>query len=195
MDPLWPRRLPSCAFLRRRRPGRVRHQGDPQRGRVGARRQGARHWRPHAPRSAEERPLRRRLHRALEGRLGRRPQARRRDDVRRGGRARAAHRCAHGDNDPTIQDVIARWLFFAGLLTAGGAALFRLFVGAVPSRLMLIAFLLVFIGVSSAVHDVSISTRFGSVMAVAAIVAASVRCSAPSRRCIRGSNSSRSSRA
>jgi copper transport protein len=74
-------------------------------------------------------------------------------------------------NDPTIQDVIARWLFFAGLLTAGGAALFRLFVGPVPSRLMLCAFLLVFIGVSSAVHDVSISTRFGSVMAFAAIVA------------------------
>ena len=74
-------------------------------------------------------------------------------------------------NGPTFQDVLARWLFFSGLLTAVGAALFRLAVGSVPSRLFLGAFLLVLVGVSSAVHDVSVSTRFGAVMAAAAVVA------------------------
>ena len=72
---------------------------------------------------------------------------------------------------PTAQDLISRGLFFAGLLTAVGAALFRLAVGRVPSRLFLGAFLLTFIGVSSAIHDVSLSTRFGGVMAAAAVVA------------------------
>jgi copper transport protein len=75
------------------------------------------------------------------------------------------------DNGPSIQDVLARFLFFAGLLTAAGAAFFRFAVGPVPVRLMLGAFLVVFIGVSGVVHDVSISTRFGSVMAAAAVVA------------------------
>jgi copper transport protein len=76
-------------------------------------------------------------------------------------------------NGPTFQDVLARWLFFAGLLTAVGAALFRLAVGTVPPRLFLGAFLLVFLGVSSAIHDVSVSTRFGAVLAAAAVVAGS----------------------
>ena len=75
------------------------------------------------------------------------------------------------DNGPSVQDVLARFLFFAGLLTAAGAAFFRFAVGPVPVRLMLGAFLVVFIGVSGVVHDVSISTRFGSVMAAAAVVA------------------------
>jgi copper transport protein len=75
------------------------------------------------------------------------------------------------DNGPSVQDVLARFLFFAGLLTAAGAAFFRFAVGPVPVRLMLGAFLVVFIGVSGVVHDVSISTRFGSVMSAAAVVA------------------------
>ena len=75
------------------------------------------------------------------------------------------------ETGPSAQDVVARWLFFAGLLTAVGAALFRLAVGPVPSRLLLGAFLLTFIGVSSAIHDVSLSTRFGGVMAAAAVIA------------------------
>jgi copper transport protein len=75
------------------------------------------------------------------------------------------------DNGPSVQDVLARFLFFAGLLTAAGAAFFRFAVGPVPVRLLLGAFLLVFIGVSGLVHDVSISTRFGSVMAAAAVIA------------------------
>jgi copper transport protein len=77
------------------------------------------------------------------------------------------------DNGPAFQDVLARWLFFAGLLTAVGAAVFRLSVGPVPPRLFLGAFLLVFVGVSGAIHDVSVSTRFGAVMAAAAVVAGS----------------------
>jgi len=72
---------------------------------------------------------------------------------------------------PTVQDVVSRWLFFAGLLTAVGAAFFRLAVGPVPSRLQLGAFLLTFIGISGAIHDVSLSTRFGAVMAAAAVIA------------------------
>jgi copper transport protein len=75
------------------------------------------------------------------------------------------------DNGPSVQDVLARFLFFTGLLTAAGAAFFRFAVGPVPVRLMLGAFLVVFIGVSGVVHDVSVSTRFGSVMAAAAVVA------------------------
>ena len=74
------------------------------------------------------------------------------------------------DNGPSVQDVVSRLLFFAGLLTAVGAAFFRFAVGPVPVRLMLGAFLLVFVGVSGAVHDVSLATRFGTVMAVAAVI-------------------------
>jgi putative copper export protein len=75
------------------------------------------------------------------------------------------------ESGPTLQDVVSRWLFFAGLLTAVGAAFFRLLVAPVPSRLLLGAFLLTFIGVSGAIHDVSVSTRFGGVMAAAAVIA------------------------
>jgi copper transport protein len=75
------------------------------------------------------------------------------------------------DNGPSAQDVVSRLLFFAGLLTAAGAAFFRFTVGPVPVRLMLGAFLLVFVGVSGLAHDVSLSTRFGTVMAVAAVIA------------------------
>jgi copper transport protein len=74
------------------------------------------------------------------------------------------------DNSPSAQDVVSRLLFFAGLLTAAGAACFRFAVGRVSVRLMLGAFLLVFVGVSGLAHDVSVSTRFGTVMAVAAVI-------------------------
>ena len=74
------------------------------------------------------------------------------------------------DNGPSTQDVVSRLLFFAGLLTAAGAAFFRFAVGPVPVRLMLGAFLLVFVGVSGVAHDASLSTRFGTAMAVAAVI-------------------------
>lgn len=73
-------------------------------------------------------------------------------------------------NRPGFTDVLSRWLFFAGLLTAVGAGVFRFLVGPVPTRLFLAAFLLVFVGVSGAIHDVSVSTRFGEAMTAAAIV-------------------------
>ena len=86
-----------------------------------------------------------------------------------GGRAPPQAALSAG-NGPSAQDVVSRLLFFAGLLTAAGAACFRFAVGRVPLRLMLGAFLLVFIGASGMAHDVSLSTRFGTVIAVAAVV-------------------------
>jgi copper transport protein len=80
------------------------------------------------------------------------------------------HAALSADNGPTPQDVVSRLLFFAGLLTAAGAAFFRFAVGPVAVRLMLGAFLLVFVGASGMAHDISLSTRFGIVMAVAAVV-------------------------
>jgi copper transport protein len=75
-------------------------------------------------------------------------------------------------NGPSVKDVVSRWLLFAGLLTAVGAALFRFFVAPVPVRLFLGAFLLVFIGVSGLLHGVPVSSRFGGTMVALAIVAA-----------------------
>ena len=87
------------------------------------------------------------------------------------GAGRAPPRAAlSAGNGPSVQDVVSRLLFFAGLLVAGGAACFRFAVGRVPVRLMLGAFLLVFVGASGLGHDVSFSTRFGTVMAVAAAI-------------------------
>ena len=51
------------------------------------------------------------------------------------------------------------------------AAFFRFVVGRVPVRLMLVAFLAVFVGVSGIAHDASLSTRFGGAMVAAAALA------------------------
>jgi copper transport protein len=75
-------------------------------------------------------------------------------------------------NGPSVKDVVSRWLLFAGLLTAVGAAFFRLTVAPVPIRVFLGAFLLVFVGVSGLLHDVPVSSRFGGVMAAVALVSA-----------------------
>ena len=75
------------------------------------------------------------------------------------------------DNGPGVQSVVSRFLLFAGLLTAAGAAFFRFAVGPVTPRLLLGAFLLAFVGISGVAHDVSVSTRFGSVMVAAAVIA------------------------
>jgi copper transport protein len=75
-------------------------------------------------------------------------------------------------NAPSAKDVVSRWLFFAGLLTAVGAAFFRFAVGPVPPRLMLGADLLVFVGVSGLLHDVPLVGRFGAAMSAVAIAAA-----------------------
>ena len=76
------------------------------------------------------------------------------------------------DNEPSAKDVVSRWLLFTGLLTAVGAAFFRFAVGPVPVRLLLGAFLLVFVGVSGLLHDVPVASRFGGAMVAVAIVAA-----------------------
>ncbi len=76
------------------------------------------------------------------------------------------------DNGPSAREIVSRWLFFAGLLTAVGTALFRLAIGPIRPRVLLGAFLLVFLGGSEAIGHASISTRFGTVMAVAVSVAA-----------------------
>jgi copper transport protein len=75
-------------------------------------------------------------------------------------------------NGPTVKDVVSRWLLFAGLLTAVGAAFFRLMVAPVPVRVFLGSFLLVFIGVSGLLHDVPVASRFGGTMAAVALVSA-----------------------
>jgi len=75
-------------------------------------------------------------------------------------------------NGPTAKDVVSRWLLFAGLLTAVGAAFFRFTVAPVPMRVFLGAYLLVFVGVSGLLHDVPLSSRFGGAMAAVALIAA-----------------------
>ena len=74
-------------------------------------------------------------------------------------------------NSPGAKDVVSRWLLFAGLLSAVGAAFFRFFVGQVPVRFLLGAYLLAFIGVSGLLHDVPAGSRFGGAMVGVAIVA------------------------
>lgn len=75
-------------------------------------------------------------------------------------------------NGPSVKDVVSRWLLFAGLLTAVGAAFFRIFVAPVPIRLFLGAFLLVFVGLSGLLHGVPVSSRFGGTMVAVAVIAA-----------------------
>jgi copper transport protein len=75
-------------------------------------------------------------------------------------------------NGPSVKDVFSRWLLFAGLLTAVGAAFFRFAVARVSLRLFLGAFLLVFVGVSGLLHGVPVSSRFGGTMVAVAIIAA-----------------------
>jgi copper transport protein len=70
-------------------------------------------------------------------------------------------------------DVIARFLFLAGVLVAGGGALFRLVVGIGRERVLLAGFLLVFFGGTGLLsnHE-ALSTRFGLAVGVATVVAA-----------------------
>ena len=114
---------------------RVGHQGDPERRWwLRARRQGARRRRAHARRSAAQRPADGDytvLWRVVS------------DDghtiagvtVFGVGAGRPAPTAALTvGNGPTTKDVVSRWLLFAGLLTAVGAAFFRFAVGARAAR-------------------------------------------------------------
>jgi copper transport protein len=70
--------------------------------------------------------------------------------------------------------VVERWLFLAGVLAASGAALFTLTLRRAaepPQALFFAAFLLVVAGGAALAADTSLSTRFGIVVAGAAVVA------------------------
>jgi copper transport protein len=76
-------------------------------------------------------------------------------------------------NWPTATGVIARWLFLAGILVAGGGALFRLVVGVGRERVLLAGFLLAFLGGTGLLSDhASLSSRFGLAVSVATLAAA-----------------------
>ena len=72
-------------------------------------------------------------------------------------------------------EIVERWLFLAGVLAASGAALFTLTLRRAaepPQALFFVAFVLVAAGGAALVERTSLSTRFGAVVAGAAIVAA-----------------------
>lgn len=78
---------------------------------------------------------------------------------------------------PSGTDVVSRWLYLAGILVAGGAALSRLGVGPIRGRaaanVVAVALVAVFLGGSSLLHSAGSggATRFGHVVTVAVVVA------------------------
>jgi copper transport protein len=73
----------------------------------------------------------------------------------------------------SASDVVSRFLFLAGILVAGGGALFRLVVGIGRERILLVGFLLAFFGGTGLIsgHE-ALSSRFGLAVGVATVVAA-----------------------
>jgi copper transport protein len=77
------------------------------------------------------------------------------------------------EDGPTARDVISRFLFLAGILIAGGGALFRLAVGIGRERVLIAAFLLAFFGGTGMLSGhASLSTRFGLAVGTATLLAA-----------------------
>ncbi len=77
------------------------------------------------------------------------------------------------ENGPTATDVFSRFLFIAGVLIAGGGALFRLVVGVGRERVAFAGFLMAFFGGTGLLsHHASLSSRFGAAIAVATVLAA-----------------------
>jgi copper transport protein len=71
-------------------------------------------------------------------------------------------------------EIVERWLFLAGVLAASGAALFTVTLGRAaepPQNLFLVAFLFVVGGAAALVERTSLSTRFGAVLTVGAVLA------------------------
>jgi copper transport protein len=69
--------------------------------------------------------------------------------------------------------VVARWLFFAGLLVAAGGALFRIAVGPARVSVLLPALVACFLGATALLpHQSLFASRFGGAYAVAAIISA-----------------------
>jgi copper transport protein len=78
-------------------------------------------------------------------------------------------------HEASTLEVIARWLFLAGILIASGAALFTLALRPVPRpprELFVVGFVLVVAGGPLLAGRASLSTRFGLVVAAATAVAA-----------------------
>jgi copper transport protein len=75
--------------------------------------------------------------------------------------------------NPSFRDVVSRWLLFAGVLVAGGSAVFRLAVGPARIGALLVAFVAVFLGASGLLpHQGVFTSRFAGAYAVAALLAA-----------------------
>jgi copper transport protein len=73
----------------------------------------------------------------------------------------------------SAREVVARWLFFAGLLVAAGGAVFRLAVGPARVGVLVPAFVACFLGATALLpHQGSFASRFAGAYAVAAILAA-----------------------
>jgi copper transport protein len=76
-------------------------------------------------------------------------------------------------NRPGARDLISRFVFLAGILIAGGGALFRFVVGEGRERVLAGGFLLAFLGGTGLLAEhASLSTRFGLAVALATVVAA-----------------------
>jgi copper transport protein len=73
----------------------------------------------------------------------------------------------------SAREVVARWLFFAGLLVAAGGAVFRLAVGPARVGVLVPAFVACFLGATALLpHQGTLASRFAGAYTVAAIVAA-----------------------
>jgi copper transport protein len=102
------------------------------------------------------------------------------------GRAPAASVLAASSGEPRAIDVLARWLYFAGLLLAAGVAFFSVAVlrgrvGLAQSRLavLVIAGCTLFAaGAEQLVHDTGWSTRFGLTVHIGLVVAVAAAASA-----------------
>jgi copper transport protein len=76
-------------------------------------------------------------------------------------------------NGPSAENVLARWLFFAGFLVAVGGALFRIAIGFGRVAVLLPAFVLVFVGGGILFFEGDrFATRFGLAFGIAALIAA-----------------------
>ena len=72
-----------------------------------------------------------------------------------------------------LREVVARWLFFAGLLVAAGGAVFRLAVGPARVGVLVPAFVACFLGATALLpHQGAFASRFAGAYTVAAILAA-----------------------
>jgi copper transport protein len=73
----------------------------------------------------------------------------------------------------SVRAVVSRWLFFAGLLVAGGSAVFRIAVGRAHLSVLFGGLLTMVVGGAGLLgHHADFSTRFGAAYGVATVLAA-----------------------